>query len=228
MLKSLQVHWCGDPSDQIFVPRMNHTVGWSPRPTCERLRWDHSILGHPLLMLRMKCWPLKCFLLTTRWELQGAAPHPASANKLTLGQVNYHVHFTLVFMTVSPNLTWTLPCINLWHDKRYSLNSSASFAIIYQHHLDRKTQPCLFLSGCHSKVSGFSIQCGFSLLTWHTVDLRQMKCPQALTKTCIVKKVGQEIFMIECNLWDLTQRMKVDEERAETGLWMDGRAAQYR
>lgn len=49
-----------------------------------------------------------------------------------------------------------------------------------------------------------------------------MKCPRALTKACIVRKVGQEIFLIEHSLQDLTKRMKSDEERAETEL-LNGR-----
>lgn len=133
MVKPRCARRCGDTSDQ---PGMNHAVGWSPRPTCERLCWDLSTPGHPLWM---KCRPLKCFLLTTRWELQGTAPHPISANKPTLGQMNYYVHLTLVFMTISPEAA--APCYPVW----LTLSPEYLPSVCGQ-----ETQPCLFLSGCHT------------------------------------------------------------------------------
>lgn len=123
----------------------------------------------------------------------------------------FHDSFARSCSSISLNLTWTLACINIWYDRRYFLNSSANLQISTINIWTGNTT--LFVPQWlpHSKVSGFSIrfmQRGFSLLTWHTVDLRRMKCPWALTKACTVRKIGQEIFVIEHSLWDLTQRRR--------------------
>lgn len=152
-----------------FLPGMNHTVGWSPRPTRERLRRARAPLGHLLLMLRMKCWPLKCFFLTTRWELHGAA---IAANQLTWGQQNDYVLFALVLMTFLPKAAASFYqiCLELSCPSIFD-TIEGIFKIPVQickyHHLGQETW--LLLSGCHTAkgVDWVFSSCNVASHCWH-------------------------------------------------------------
>lgn len=81
---------------------MNHTVGWSTQPTCERLRWDRSTRGHQLPMQQMKHQALKHFLLPVCWGLQLRSLSGKHAHLRPLSwQLHLRLHFHLRNLTFS-------------------------------------------------------------------------------------------------------------------------------